>query len=216
MSKTPKFLKPPTASKTVKIHAGSINYNAEIISWQLHRIDFETKWGINSFRRAVKFRLSDDFIENLESDTTNHLLDAFSKIDGKNFDDICDLLNQVSIYSKGSLNANQILTILKCLEENIFWKEVFPKLKDFESMSWNELEKQTHGKEGKSKHHSVSIYDLDPEAQKRLEILQLDDIDKLFSLRLTGKIRIWGIRVRSFLKILWFDFDHSVYPVGYN
>lgn len=217
MSKTPKISQEPSILKKVKIPEDSINYNSELISWQLHRIDFETKWGLNTFKSAQKFQLTDELLENLNSsEAHNDLLNAFTELDGKRFDDIPDMLTHLNRSSKGNINTNQHIVILKHIEENIFWTEVFPKLKDFESISWNELEKHTHGKAGKSKHHYVSISQLTTDAQKRLEKLQLDDIEKLFSLRLTGKIRIWGIRVRSFLRILWFDFDHSVYPVGDN
>jgi len=40
-------------------------------------------------------------------------------------------------------------------------------------------------------------------AQKKLAELQLDDIETLVSLRLTGRQRIWGIKIQNIFKILW-------------
>ena len=78
------------------------------------------------------------------------------------------------------------------------------KLKGFETMSWIEIES------GGS--HNVSKDKLDPAAKKRLATLKQDDVDELFSLRLTGKQRVWGIREVNVLKILWWDPEHSVCP----
>jgi hypothetical protein len=83
-------------------------------------------------------------------------------------------------------------------------REVYPKLKSFETMTWHEIER------GGS--HSQPINSLCPDAQKRLRELQNEDIDELFSLRLTGKKRIWGIIDRNILKILWWDPDHTICP----
>lgn len=97
---------------------------------------------------------------------------------------------------------------------NFFEYELLPKLKSFESMSWNDLEKQTHGKNGKSKHHSIEVSKIIKDAQKRLQELKFDDIDELFSLRLDGKFRIWGIRKFGFLQILWIDKNHEIYQIN--
>ncbi len=101
----------------------------------------------------------------------------------------------------------------KIISEDIeYYKKILDKLKSFECSKWNELETQSFGSKGKSKHHSVDISNIIKEAQKRLIELHLDDIDQLFSLRLDGKSRIWGIRESGYLKILWFDPDHEICP----
>lgn len=93
-----------------------------------------------------------------------------------------------------------------------YYKRILDKLKSFEGSNWNELERQSSGPKGKSKHHSVDVLNIIKEAQKRLKELHLDDIDQLFSLRLDGKSRVWGIRELGYLKILWFDPDHEMCP----
>lgn len=85
------------------------------------------------------------------------------------------------------------------------WDEVWKKVRDFETMTWSEV-KQT------SQHHSIEVDRLSKEARKRLEEIGQSDVDELFSLRLTGKQRLWGIRDRHIFKVLWFDPGHKVCP----
>lgn len=81
-------------------------------------------------------------------------------------------------------------------------------------MTWGELLKATGGRTSGNNHHSISVDQLSQKAIGRLTELKLEDIDELFSLRLTGKIRLWGIKDGRVLKLLWYDEDHSVYPVN--
>jgi hypothetical protein len=39
-----------------------------------------------------------------------------------------------------------------------------------------------------------------------------DEQARLFSLRITGKMRLWGIRDIETLRVLWWDPQHSVCP----
>ena len=83
--------------------------------------------------------------------------------------------------------------------------EVVQRLRNLESMTWGEIEGRHH--------HAVEVSSLAPEAQRRLADLQLDDVDELFSLRINGPSRVWGIRVHHVLKLLWWDPRHEVCPV---
>lgn len=95
------------------------------------------------------------------------------------------------------------------------WEEkILPKLRDFESMTWADIERAAGGRKAGNNSHFVPVNKLIPEAQKRLEYLQMDDIDQLFSLRLEGKVRLYGRRTGRVMKILWFDFDHEIYPIS--
>lgn len=89
------------------------------------------------------------------------------------------------------------------------WEQIIlPALCNFETMTWHEIKAASGGKGvGRgTKSHPIPIEQLSKEAQKRLEELQQDDIEELFSLRIAGKIRVFGIRDRNILKIIWFDF----------
>jgi hypothetical protein len=86
-------------------------------------------------------------------------------------------------------------------------KDIQTKLSEFESMTWNEISVQ-----GKKQHHSVTIDQLSKEAQTRLKEKNIVDIDELFSLRLSGQQRVWGILEQGILNLLWWDPNHQVCP----
>lgn len=79
-------------------------------------------------------------------------------------------------------------------------------LVNFESMTWADIRRSGNN-------HSMPVERLPSPSRRRLEERGLDDIDVLYSLRLTGKERLWGIRDRHIFRILWWDPDHLVYPV---
>lgn len=82
--------------------------------------------------------------------------------------------------------------------------EIHSKLKEFESMTWADIE-------GK-RHHFVTYESLSDVAKQRLKDIGMDDLEQLFSLRLTGKQRIYGPRIGPVLKVLWWDPRHEACP----
>jgi hypothetical protein len=101
---------------------------------------------------------------------------------------------------------------LKEVSFDFFRSSIYPKLKDYEKLSWSEIERQTHGREGKSKSHFVTSEELSSEAKNRIRELKIDNTNQLYSLRLEGKLRIWGFRSLNYLDILWVDPSHEVCP----
>src|SRR5680860_208464 len=85
-------------------------------------------------------------------------------------------------------------------------ERILYKLAHFETMTFPDIERAVKGS------HNVSYDQLCRDAQKRLEERGLEDLDQLFSLRLSGKERIWGIREGNVLRILWWDPKHQVCP----
>jgi hypothetical protein len=92
------------------------------------------------------------------------------------------------------------------IELQHIWDDIFPKLKNYESMRWGEILKDQR------RNHSVRKTALIKEAQERLIKLRLDDIDELFRFRLTGEQRVWGIRDGFVFSILWWDPFHAICP----
>ena len=84
------------------------------------------------------------------------------------------------------------------------WGDVFSKLSNFETMQWSEILNRNN--------HAIPISRICPNAQNRLREINQDDTDEIVSLHLTGKKRIWGIRDRHILKVLWWDPDHTICP----
>jgi hypothetical protein len=80
--------------------------------------------------------------------------------------------------------------------------EILFKKKDIEKMSWTDLR---HGGS-----HPVETYKLAKEARDRLVEIKLDDQDELLSLRISGKNRIWCVRDKNVIFVVWWDPDHLV------
>lgn len=91
------------------------------------------------------------------------------------------------------------------VEIKLLFQEIIPKLQNYETMTWGQIE----GKES----HFIDVDKCSKEAQKRLEELELEDLEELFSLRIGSRKRIWGRLKSSIFQILWWDPEHQVYPV---
>jgi hypothetical protein len=84
-------------------------------------------------------------------------------------------------------------------------RSVVPKLHDYESMSWADVE-------GPSGSHSILYDGLCPEAQERLKVIGHGELESLFSVRISSERRVWGIKDLAILRVLWWDPEHSVCP----
>jgi hypothetical protein len=87
-------------------------------------------------------------------------------------------------------------------------RSIHARLAAFETMTWREILAEAH-----TQNHFIGVWQLCGDARRRLEDLGYGDLKKLVSLRLTGRERIWGIMEEGVLAILWWDPDHTVYPV---
>lgn len=141
---------------------------------------------------------------------TDELYGLVDKLNPSDYNNIHDFFDKIKTIK--SLSSEEFGCILKILHKNFFWHYLFPKLKDIESKRWSDIEKETHGKKGKSKNHWVDVKDIIKPAQVRLSELNMDDHEQIYSLRLTGTQRIWGIRQQNYFRLLWFDFDHDICP----
>lgn len=88
--------------------------------------------------------------------------------------------------------------------------EVLIKLGNYQSMSWAEIDDTAGGQ--KTGSHFVPIDKIIKKAQNRLIDIHQDDNDELFSLRITGKCRMWGIRDGDVFHFLWCDPEHAICP----
>ena len=81
------------------------------------------------------------------------------------------------------------------------------RLRSFESMTWNEIDRaKSCG--------SIAVAQLCKEARDRLMEIRQDDVDHLYKLRITQKGRVWSIRDGHIFLLLWWDPDHTVYPMN--
>ncbi|HOO52035.1 MAG TPA: hypothetical protein PLK94_12175 [Alphaproteobacteria bacterium] len=83
---------------------------------------------------------------------------------------------------------------------DIFWDKIYPKLQAYETQTWGEIE----GKEN----HFVEVDSLNKCAKARLAELSIAE-DYIFSLRIEGTKRIYGLRPKGTLIMFWYDDDHG-------
>ena len=78
------------------------------------------------------------------------------------------------------------------------------KLHEFETKNWAEIRRTGS--------HPVPIKNLAKVARDRLATIRQDDLDELMSFRVTGKERVWCVKARNIMRVLWWDPDHTVCP----
>ncbi len=95
----------------------------------------------------------------------------------------------------------------------------FKSVQCFEKMSWAEIKLAAGGKKKGTNHHPLDIAKFSNDAQKRLGELNLEGIgDSLFSLRIKGTTRVYGVRQEEMFSPIWHDIYHgdphkAAYPV---
>lgn len=88
---------------------------------------------------------------------------------------------------------------------SFFFKEIWRKMRNFESTTWAEIEGDTH--------HMIPVSRIIKSAQKRLQELGHDDQDSLASFHINGKQRLWAIRRSvNIFYLLWWDPKHEICP----
>ncbi len=60
--------------------------------------------------------------------------------------------------------------------------------------------------------HFISVAEIIPEAQRRLEDINLNDYEQVYSLRCDGPIRVFGVRDGAVFHVLWLDEHHAICP----
>jgi hypothetical protein len=84
-------------------------------------------------------------------------------------------------------------------------EDIRTKLAQFESMTISEIFVA-----GRYQHHPIPVVKLESTARKRLDELNLPDVEQLHRLRLSNKERVWGILTQNVIQLLWWDPDHQV------
>ena len=110
------------------------------------------------------------------------------------------------VWSIASFDHEGIWGVELCRKCDDLWGKIFSKLRNYETMTWNQIQ------QNKKRDHSVPVHSMISKAQTRLEELKLDDEEELFRFRLDGESRVWGIREGRVFKILWWDPNHEICP----
>lgn len=112
------------------------------------------------------------------------------------------------------------MDIVECKEDGRRWslsakeaETILRFLTDLGQKTWGQVmaEKDSYNR---PMNHAHPIGELAKPARRRLEELYEDSEEYLFRFRLGGAQRLWGIRSGDTFRVLWWDPDHQVYPVG--
>ena len=87
--------------------------------------------------------------------------------------------------------------------DDLFWTEILPHLKGFETQTWSEILLRA-----KKQNHSIDVDYLNKGARDRLDERHIE-AEAVYSLRLSGTHRLYGIIDGSVFSLLWFDADHG-------
>lgn len=93
----------------------------------------------------------------------------------------------------------------KATEANL--RAICERLIGFEAMTWGEIERARSCNE-------MPVDECAPEATRRLIEIGREQFETLFKLRIPLCQRLWGIREAHTFQILWWDPDHTVYPMN--
>jgi hypothetical protein len=92
--------------------------------------------------------------------------------------------------------------------------KVLSHLKNRELSTWGDIIGQSGGRRQGTNNHYVSISELPRRVQKRADAIRLEE-SELFSMRLEGEVRLWGIISSSGkFYVIWYDPEHEIYPVS--
>ena len=90
---------------------------------------------------------------------------------------------------------------------------VFKNLGGIEGQRWGEIECACGGRSHGTNSHNIPITDMSKDAQKRANSIGLNETE-LFSLRLQGVVRLFGViePENGCFHVIWFDPAHQVCP----
>lgn len=188
------------------------NFDTLRPSWRISSYDKQGPWGLEYLLGPFTFSYSEDLLSLIVEESNDELNDCLSKLDGKEFNSISAFWERVNrTMNNTSLPIKLVSAINGCISRNKFMEKIYPKLVDFEKITWTNIKEQSHMKNGRkvSNNHYIGFEHLSREAIERLSDLKLDDNDQIYSMRLEGTIRIYGFREQSTLDIVWVDYNHK-------
>ena len=214
--KIPKTEHSPIESKSVRTPQIEPNNFYQIpITWRFGSFDKESKWGLNSLQGELNFDFNNEELSNCiiekEDDELYECLKSLSEKTHKSYAAFIYKLNQ---NYKKYIDSEIIKKIIEAVSFDFFNENIYPKIAEFERKTWSEIDNETYGTRSgnKSKHHNINIERLSKDAQNRLKEIGYNDVNEIFSLRLDGKLRIFGFRKLNYLDIIWIDPSHEICP----
>lgn len=98
-----------------------------------------------------------------------------------------------------------------CDRQDMQHDQLLNHIIQFSGRTWADIKQDTHDEKNKSKHHELDFDSLSKSAQARVLAMHIED--DIFSLALTNKLRIIGVRDGRVFRAIWFDPEHEFCPV---
>lgn len=208
----PRINKDPGSQKKSKVATDPVNFNKLNPCWQIGNIDFEGFWGYLNKSNKIYFEINKELTDLINGQICDIAVGcALLELNYKEFESLEDFFGKLQSNSGKEITNIIVKSVTTCIQRHFFANKILPKLKEFERLTWYEIERQTSKKE-KSRHHNISVSECSPEARKRLRELKLNDIEEIFSFRLEWDLRVFGLKKLNYLQILWIDEKHEVCP----
>jgi hypothetical protein len=97
-------------------------------------------------------------------------------------------------------------------KETVNSELLIDKLLSLSKLTWAQIKTATHD-ESKSKNHELDYANISSSAKERIKAKKLsdEDIDALFSIAFTNKIRLIGLKKGRTFHAIWYDSNHEFY-----
>lgn len=94
-------------------------------------------------------------------------------------------------------------------------KELLTFLDNVSKKTWKECLAETvmSGRRKRPRNHDHTVSEIEKAAQARISQLPEAE-ERVFRFRLASEVRLWGFRSGDLFRVLWYDPEHSVYPVS--
>jgi hypothetical protein len=87
--------------------------------------------------------------------------------------------------------------------------QIVRRLREYETRPWKEILQDKSNGSIEVTHDNIAA-----EAKQRLIDQKLEQYDTIWKLRIEKSARVWGVRVGATFHILWWDPEHTVYPMN--
>ena len=193
-----------------------VNFQKEVPCWRINKFDVNSQWGASAAFGEFGFTYTEEIYNDVFTSGDEDLNKALEELNGKQFASARKFWERLASLYKKPVPPLLVAKIGAALSKSFFAEKIYPKLVAFEGKTWEDIERETYGKENKTKHHFVKIDKFIKEARDRIGQMRLKDTDELFSLRLDGKTRIYGRRHLNYMEIIWVDPEHKICPSPQN
>lgn len=133
------------------------SFQKEVPCWRINKFDVESKWGASATFGDFEFDYIEDVIEEVVNLNDEDLDKALSTLKKKKFKSIDKFWEQFNSLYKKPVSPVLVSKIDSAIGRSFFVQKIYPKLVAFEDKTWEEIEKDTYGNDGKTKRYRLRV-----------------------------------------------------------